>query len=450
MNTSQKFAGVDRRLAAIVLVVVLLVLLTCHMMFETSKYSDNQIRLMVTTVTERQQANREKDPIPISPVVEVRAEYTFRDYPRVMAFLILAYLAVSFWNWKKEANLQTYFSAVFLLAGIGCSYKFLYGGFWGLTGESGFLVIGFFAAVAGYVIWNLMRHRIPPLAYIALCLSVLVLLVWVLFFGKTVYGNKGWISIAGILVQPSEFIKCILIMLGAGAMNNRHRSYAYSCLCLLTTACMVLCKDLGAACVMLALYLMMTYIIFDKKRYAVVLILVGLVVLYFVSQNTEHVHKRLAGYLHAMDRTDGVYQQREFIVQVIKAGWSGLGVAAATPFTKLTAAGTDASLAGIQVVFGLPALLCVFGCYLVILLCFAQNSGVSITCHPILYQLALVITVQVILNYCGSLDALPFTGVTAPLVSTGGSATVSTCLMLGVAAAAMTPNVPKRSFRKEA
>ena len=119
-------------------------------------------------------------------------------------------------------------------------------------------------------------------------------------------------------------------------------------------------------------------------------------------------------------------------------------------FTKLTAAGTDASLAGIQVVFGLPALLCVFGCYLVILLCFAQNSGVSITCHPILYQLALVITVQVILNYCGSLDALPFTGVTAPLVSTGGSATVSTCLMLGVAAAAMTPNVPKRSFRKEA
>lgn len=448
MNTPLRFTGADRRLAAVMLVVLLFLLLTCYMMLETAKYNDNQIRLMVTTVSERQLANRKEDPIPISPSVEIRAERTFKAYPQTMTFLILAYLAVSLWNRKTDANLQTYFSAVFLLAGIGCSYKFLYGGFWGLTGESGFLVIGFFAAVAGYVIWNLMGHRIPPKMYIFLCLSVLCLLVWVLFFGKRVNGNKGWISIAGILVQPSEFIKCILIMLGAGAMNNRRRSYAYSALCLLTAACMVLCRDLGAACVLLALYLMMTYLIFDKKRYAVVLILVGLVVLYFVSQSTPYVRERLSGYLHAMNREDGVDQQRNFIVQVIKAGWSGLGVANATPFTKLTAAGTDASLAGIHAVFGLPTLLCVFGCYLVILLCFAQNSGVSITCHPILYQLALVITIQVILNYCGALDALPFTGVTAPLVSTGGSATVSICLMLGVAAAAMTPRVQNRSVKK--
>ncbi len=449
MHLFNSFADMDRRFVAVILIVLLLLLLTCQMMAETAKYNDNQIRLMVTTVSERKNAAREKDPIPITPTVEVRAEKTFRAYPRIMAFLILAYLAVSFWNWKTDANLQTYFSAIFLLAGIGCSYKFLFGGFWGLTGEAGFLVIGSLAGVGGYVVWNLMEHRIRPQLYTLLCILVPVLLVWVLFFGRTVYGNKGWISIAGILVQPSEFLKCILILLGAGAMNNRRRSYAYSILCLLTAACMVLCHDLGSACVLLALYLMMTYLIFDKKRYAVILIILGLAVLYIISQNTQYVHDRLSGYLHAMDRTDGVTQQRDFIVQVIKAGWSGLGVAHATPFTKLTAAGTDAALAGIQTVFGLPMLLCVFGCYLVILLCFAQNQGVSITCHPILFQIALVLTIQVLLNYCGSLDALPFTGVTALLVSTGGSSTVSTCLMLGIAAAAMNPRVKNRSVKKE-
>lgn len=437
------------RMIAAVLVVLTLLLLTCHMMLETAKFNDNQIRLMVTTVYERINANRKEDPIPITPSVEVRAEKTFRSYPRTMATLILAYLLVILWNQKTNANLHTYLSAVFLLAGIGCSYKFLFGGFYGLTGESGFLVMGLAAGVLGYLVWNIMEHRIGPKMFIVLCLTVLGLLVWVLFFGEEINGNKGWIRIAGILVQPSEFIKCILIMLGASSMNNRKRSFVYSVLCLLTCACLVLCKDLGAACVTLALFLMMTYIIFDKKRYALLLIVLGLVVLYFVSKNTQYVQDRLDGYLHAMNHPKGSTQQRDFIVAVIQGGWRGLGVRNATTFTKLTAAGTDASLAGILCVMGLPTLLVVMGCYFVIFLCFAQNSGVSITCHPILFQLALVIYVQVILNFCGSMDVLPFTGVTSPLLSTGGSATVTMCGMFGVAAAAMTPRVKNRSIKKE-
>ena len=449
MDFMSKYKGIDKRLVTVVLVVVLLLTLTCYMMLETAKFNDNQIRLMVTSVSERLNAVKDENPIPITPSVEVRAEKAFAAYPRAMTFLIAAYLVVCFWVWKMDKNLMTYFSAAFLLAGIGCSYKFLYSGFYGLTGEGGFLVVGFFAGVCGYAIWNFMEHRITTRMYTALCLLVLGMLAAIMFFGKTVYGNKGWLSVGGIMFQASEFLKCLLIMLGSGAMNNRKRSCAYSFLCLLTTVCLVRWHDLGAACVLLLLYLMMTYLIFDKKRYAVILILLGVVVLYFVSQNTPYVQQRLNGYLHAMDRTDGVDQQRNFIIQVIKAGWDGLGVANCTSFTKLTAAGTDAALAGVLAVFGLPMLICVFGCYVVILLCFAQNSGVSITCHPILFQLALVITTQVILNFCGALDLLPFTGVTAPLVSTGGSSTVTTCMMLGVAAAAMTPKVQNCTLKKE-
>lgn len=437
---------IDRRLAATVLLVALLVLLTCHMMIATGNYTDEQYRLMTTTVDERKDEN--KKGIPIVPAVEVRTQLHYRDYPRTMLFLIAAYIAVSIWNRKKDANLHTYLSAVFLLAGIGCSYKFMFGGFYGLRGEAGFLVVGVIAGVMGFLVWTWMHKQIGPKTYTALCVAVVVLLVWVMFFGVKINGNKGWIKIGPLTLQPSEFIKCILIMMGAAAMNDRRRGIAYSVLCMATCAVLVKCRDLGMACVMLFLFLLMTYIIFDKKRYALVLIVLGLIVVYVAYKHTDYVANRLNGYLQAMTREDSA-QQRNFIIPIIQSGWAGLGVANATPFTSQTAAGTDAAVAGILAVYGLPMLLTVMGCYIVILLCFADNHGVDITCHPILFQLALTITVQVVLNFCGSLDVLPFTGITAPLLSTGGSSTVTMCGMLGIAAASMCPKVQNRSVKKE-
>lgn len=443
-NILQSIRRADRRLVATVLLVVLLLLLTCHMMMEVGKYTDNQYRLMTTTVTERILANRTENPVPINPTVEARTQLHFRSYPRTMLFLIAAYIAVCIWNWKTDANLHTYLSAVFLLAGIGCSYKFMFGGFYGAGGEAGFLVAGVFAGVMGYLVWTWMNKQIGPNMYVFLGVVVVILILWVALFGTRVNGNKGWIRIGPVLLQPSEFIKCILIMMGAAAMNNRARGIAYSILCMASCAFLVMCHDLGMACVMLALFLMMTYIIFDKKRYAVILILLGIIVVYVAYENTQYVKDRLAGWTHAMTRLDSD-QQRRFITAVIKAGWSGMGVANATAFTSLTAAGTDAAVAGILAVYGLPMLLAVMGCYIMILLCIADNHGVDITCHPILFQIALTITVQVVLNFCGSLDLLPFTGITAPLLSTGGSSTVTMCGMLGIAAACMRPTVQNRS-----
>lgn len=447
-NLLDRIRTTDRRIIAAILIVVFLVLMTCHMLIETSKYTDGQIRLMVTTHQERRDEAKEKDPIPIDPPIEERYAAHRTQYPLAMAFLILAFIGTSQWNWRKGANLQTYLNCLFLLAGIGCSYKMMFAHFFGIKGEAGFLVISFFAAVIVYNLWRHMHQQLSTPWFCVFSGIIVVLLVWTVFFGVTLNGNEGWINVGITLVQPSEFIKGLLIILGAASMHNPVRSTVYSVLCLASCAVMVKISDLGAACVLLALFLLMTYIVFDKKRYAVILIILGVITVYYVAQTTEYVQERLAGYLHAMDNPES-YQQRDFIVTIIHAGWLGLGVANATPFTSLFAAETDASIAGIQAVYGLPMLVVVMACYVCLVLCLATNRGVDATCHPVLFQLALVICVQVVLNYWGSLDLLPFTGVTSPLISTGGSSTLTMAALFGAAAANMCPNVRNLSAKKE-
>ena len=77
------------------------------------------------------------------------------------------------------------------------------------------------------------------------------------------------------------------------------------------------------------------------------------------------------------------------------------------------------------------------GCYIVLILQCGFSRSTSPTNYLIMLQIAVMFTTQIFLNYGGSLGLIPFTGITAPLLSTGGSSTISTMALLGMMFASM-------------
>lgn len=77
------------------------------------------------------------------------------------------------------------------------------------------------AFVIGFVIMTLDSNAYHFFAYIAYAITVL-LLISVLFFGKTVNAAKAWIEIGPIQLQPSELVKITTALVIARLLDNQH------------------------------------------------------------------------------------------------------------------------------------------------------------------------------------------------------------------------------------
>lgn len=425
------------------LVVWFLLALAWYVYDGISAYDADTLRYMVTTHVNRHPDN-----------LEERISLTLRDFPRVMVFLVVFYLGLTLWNIRQKACLQMELSALTILLGVGCCSKVLYAGFYGITGEAGYIVMGCAALVIGYLVWSGMHQRLSGKAYFLMmgAIVLLVLLNLSALLRKQVTNNTfGWVTLGPVTFQPSEFLKGCLILFGGCSILINRRKAAYCVASLVICLLMVAIRDFGAAFIFAGLFVGMTHLIFDDRRLSLLLIGGGLILFMLAVSLSTTAADRMDQWGDAMiirDEYDS-RQQRDFIVAVVLGGWRGLGIERASEFFTTYAAGTDGSLAGIQAIFGLPMLLVVMGCYLVLILSCGFNHGTSPSSQPILFQIAMVITMQVLLNYGGSLDVLPFTGITSPLLSCGGSSTVTMMGLFGVMGAALRGKVdmkkPERS-----
>ncbi len=424
-----------RETVAILLVVAFLIGLPFYVYNGIKKYDDQKVRFMVTTDDERKE---EKKGDLITPSVEQRMAYTLRDYPITMAFIIITFLLLSLWNYLKSAHMQAFLCALFMLLGIGCSQKVLYAGFYGLTGEAGFIMFGCIAMIATFFLWRALGQKLNKWAYIGLSGCILLMLglnMLPILRDEAINNSYNWVSLFGLTFQPSEFIKAGLIILGACSFDNRRRRIWYFTLLLLSCGVVAAARDIGALFVLALLFVTMVYLIFDDKRLMVVVLLVGVVAFSLLVATSHTARERMDALGHAM--TSDRHQQRDFISAIVRAGWGGLGMKNASEFYFLFAGGTDGVMAGIQAIFGLPMLIVVIFCYMTLIMQCGVNRSLYPTSQPILFQMGVFITAQILLNYGGSLDVIPFTGITAPFLSTGGSSTLLTMMLIGVMAASL-------------
>lgn len=446
-----RLGGLTVEKVAMALVVVFLLSLCLYVTIGVIGYDDDTRRIMTTTYKERIEETREEDPKPITPGVEERFKRTVRDYVLTMLFLVGFFLALSVWNIRTEANLQAPICAVTLIIAVGCSHKVLYAGFYGLRGEAGFIAIGCLVMVAAFLVWYGLKLRLNWFMYtlaVAVVVILLVLNVKAIQEGKTVNGEANWIKFLGVRIQASEFIKAGLILIGACSSEGKLRKYIYSLLAVASCMVVALAGDIGGAVVMACLFFIMVALLFDEEWLSFALAVGFALAFVVVWRFSATAQDRMAAWGKVFSDSDYI-QQQNILVALAKGGWQGLGLDKARSFFGIVFVGADGAVAGVQAIYGLGMLLVLFGSFAALILRFAISKCVNKSSRILLIQVAVLFTAQLLLNYLGSTDVLPFTGICAPFVSTGGSSMVATCGLCGCAGAALYSRVDTKKVRLE-
>lgn len=280
------------------------------------------------------------------------------------------------------------------------------------------------------------------LRYIAAALGPL-LLIATLLFGTELYGAKSWIFIGGFSIQPSELVKISFVFAGASTLDrlmtkrNLILFIAYSGICCVLLA---LCNDFGSAMVFFVAFLVIAYL--RSGDFATIsLICAGTGFAGFMALKLRpHVAARFSSWRHIWEDPSGSgFQQTQALMCLAAGGLFGLG-AGNGQLKYVFAADSDIVFATVCEEWGLiVGILCVL-CIVCIALFAVRSASL---CRSSFYAISAcaamsILVFQMMLNVFGTVDFLPFTGVTFPFLSNGGSSMMGTWGLLAFVKAADT------------
>ena len=260
---------------------------------------------------------------------------------------------------------------------------------------------------------------------------------WVI--GSWHSGARNWITVipGTLTVQPSEFMKPVLIVVLAAGFSNRPRfvrclpPIAFAALC-----CAVLLseRDLGA----LLLYFLTTVLMYYAATSNALVSLAGLGMgagAAVIAYNAfGYVRDRVAIWQNPwIDPEATGYQIIQSLIAIGSGGLFGMGLGLGSPRT-VPLYHSDFIFASIAEEFGLIFAVCLLAVYVIIILrgliC-AMNARTSF--HSLTaFGLVVLLGLQSMLIVGGNTKLLPLTGVTLPLISYGGSSLVSTFFSMGM------------------
>jgi len=283
------------------------------------------------------------------------------------------------------------------------------------------------------------------LALPAFAAAALLQLMVFTSLGRTVNGNRNWIGVGGFTFQPSELGKIGVVLLSALILAHkravlarlRHVLLPLVPLLLILFALVMLGHDLGTTMVLVLIAAAIFFVAGVRMRVFVGfgLLAVGGVIAAVVSSGnrTGRIDAWLGTCISAT--TPGCYQKVHGMYAMADGGWWGVGLGASREkWSWLPEAHNDFIFAIIGEELGLPGTLVVlalyialgFACYRMIVT--SSNMFVRLATAGIMVW----ILAQAMINIGSVIGLLPIIGVPLPLVSSGGSALVTTLLALGI------------------
>ena len=244
-------------------------------------------------------------------------------------------------------------------------------------------------------------------------------------------GAANWIEIAGVRIQPSEFVKVAFIFVGAATLEKIQTSkniIAFIGFAVVCVGSLMLIRDFGTALIFFMTFLIIAFMLSgDIKTIALAVasaVMGGVIILKYRS----HVMRRFEAYRHVWEHPYEAsgWQQTRVLVGIASGGLFGVGIG--NGFARTVYAPISDSIFGViceewGLIFGILVVLSFVG----IAISALMNSIAS---RSAFYSIASVagaglLLFQCSLNVFGITDILPLTGVTIPFVSLGGSSMIS-------------------------
>ena len=309
----------------------------------------------------------------------------------------------------------------------------------------------FQAAVIG-VIGAFVASRVPLITWkrvsVPLMAGAIFLqaLVFVPGLGVSVNGNRNWIQIAGQQIQPSEFAKVALVLFGATVLTKKRRKlgeFMHAVVPLVFPAGALLLllvlggKDLGTGLVLLAIIGGLLFAAGVPARMFLVagasFAALAAVMVVTSANRMRRINDWIGG--GCVDPHGSCWQTTHGQYALADGGWWGVGLGASREkWQWLPAAHNDFIFAIIGEELGLPGTLAIIGLFgLLAFACYrlVLRSGdffVRVATAGVMVW----ILVQATINIGAVIGLLPVIGVPLPLVSSGGSALVTTLFGLGM------------------
>ena len=313
-------------------------------------------------------------------------------------------------------------------------------------------VIGFGLA---YFIMFIGNENITRNAWILYIIGIISLL-GLLFFGKSINNAKCWYELPGIgTIQPSEFMKIILIIVLGNMIHKFHEDYNDPTLAeefrfllrvigvvLIPSVLTFLQPDTGVVLIYLIITTIMLFVSGIRYRWFIILfsllaLIIGIVLgIYFIS-NDLFVNIFGTSFFLRVDRlldwsSGSGYQLEKGLSSIGSSGFFGHGYNN-TPL-YFPEAETDFIFAVYASNFGFIGSLFLIG-----LITFFDikliNSAIKCDKKEYKYIMAGIIGMllyQQIQNIGMTFGLLPITGITLPFISYGGSSLLSYMIMMGI------------------
>ena len=283
--------------------------------------------------------------------------------------------------------------------------------------------------------WWLRDLRRTSVMRIPVALFALGLLAVNVAFSDAVLGARNWLEIGGYSFQPSELVKVAYVYVGASTLDRLYRRQNLYSFIVFSAACVIalaLIGDFGTALVFFVSFLIISFLRSGSIA-TVILAVTGAGLAGFLAVSIRpYIAQRFASWGHVWeDVYDKGFQQTRAMSAAAAGGLFGKGAGAGW-LKDIVAANTDMVFAVVCEELGLIiALLMVLA---VLTLSFfavrsARQGRSSYYAIAACAGVSILLT-QLALNVFGSLDILPFTGVTFPFVSRGGSSLLSCWMMM--------------------
>ena len=314
------------------------------------------------------------------------------------------------------------------------------------------LLIGLFAMYVVHLIPFKYFSKLGQLGYFT---SVL-LLVLVLVIGVTINGAARWINIVGFQFQPSDVAKLTVILFMARQISvNRDnlsgfKEFVWYVLAPLVIVCLlILPNNFSTSALVFINGLVLMFVGKIRLQFIAKVLgtaLIGAFIIYASAKWTPlgtSVIPRSATWVSRVDnfllagdeqQMDKDYQQTQALVAIQNGGLYGVGPGKSTQRSILPYSYSDFIYAIILEEYGLIGGVSAILFYLILLFRAVRISLKSGSVFGSLVAIGLMFSLvfQAFINMLVSVEIMPVTGQTLPLISMGGTSIVFSCIAIGI------------------
>ena len=293
-----------------------------------------------------------------------------------------------------------------------------------------FVIFSFLTAI---ILSELNFHKIKLLSLI--CFGLLfVAMLYCIQYGSNIKGAKRWIEVFNQSLQPSEFIKPFFIIINAWLLTiwkltRKSKFLILSILSILSIDIMLLLQpDLGMTLLITTIWIFQLLITGIPMLFFIFLTFIIPAVILFAYNFYSHVYIRINDFIFGTS-----FQANQALKLFNDAGYFGKGIGEGSLKNNLPDAHTDFIFSVIAEEFGLIVCLIIILIYTIIIL---RCIIIALNCNDIfqivsISSLSALIGIQSLIHISSNLSLIPTKGMTLPLLSYGGSSTISAAIIIG-------------------